>query len=212
MSTEVMAHLFEPFFTTKEQGKGTGLGLSVVYGIVRQSGGDVRVESEPGRGTTFRLFFPRVEAPEPAQPQAAGRIAAAITKGEGAILLVEDEDAVRALARDFLHVLGYEVIEACTGEEALAMFDRHEGSIRAVVSDVIMPGMGGVELAQRLAVIRPGLKILLVSGYTKDSLDSGDIARGTLPFLQKPYTLEDFGRKVAELVAAYSVGGGAVSG
>jgi PAS domain S-box-containing protein len=212
MSAEVMAHLFEPFFTTKEQGKGTGLGLSVVYGIVRQSGGDVRVESEPGRGATFRLFFPRVEAPEPAQPQAAGRGASAITKGEGTILLVEDEDAVRALARDFLHVLGYEVIEACTGEEALAMFDRHEGSIRAVVSDVVMPGMGGVDLAQRLAAIRPGLKILLVSGYTKDSFDSGDIARGTFPFLQKPYTLEDFGRKVAELVAAYSVGDRPVSG
>jgi len=207
MSADVQTHLFEPFFTTKEQGKGTGLGLSVVYGIVRQSGGDVHVESEPGRGATFRLLFPRVEGLGPVPPEASGPgLPASAAKGEGTILLVEDEDAVRALARDFLRVLGYESIEASTGEEALALFDRHAGSIRAVVSDVIMPGMGGVELARRLTVLRPELKILLMSGYTKDSFESGDISRGTFPFLQKPYTLEDFGRKVAELVAGTSVG------
>ncbi len=194
MDADVLGHLFEPFFTTKEQGKGTGLGLSVVYGIVA------------GRGATFRILLPRVEGAGPIGPRKSGPGASPAAKGEGTILLVEDEDAVRALARDFLRVLGYESIEACTGEEALALFDRHAGSIRAVVSDVVMPGMGGVELAQRLAALRPGVKILLVSGYTKDSFDSGDIKQGTFPFLQKPYTLEDFGRKIAELVAGSSVG------
>jgi len=206
MSTDVLGHLFEPFFTTKEQGKGTGLGLSVVYGIVRQSGGEVRVESEPGRGATFRLLFPRVEGIQPAEPKTPGPGLAPAAKASGTILLVEDEEAVRALARDFLHVLGYEAIEATTGEEALALFDRHAGSIRAVVSDVVMPGMGGVELARRLAALRPGLQILLVSGYAKDSFDTGEITQGAYPFLQKPYTLQDFGRKIAELVAGSSVG------
>ncbi|HXL15563.1 MAG TPA: response regulator, partial [Methylomirabilota bacterium] len=200
------------FFTTKEQGKGTGLGLSVVYGIVRQSGGDVHVESEPGRGAMFRLLFPRVEGLEPAKLERSAPGVAPAAKASATILLVEDEDAVRSLARDFLHVLGYKAIEASTAEEALALFERHAHSIQAVVSDVIMPGMGGVELARRLAALRPGLQILLVSGYAKDSFDNADIKQGTFPFLQKPYTLEDFGRKVAELVQGSSIGDRSSSG
>ena len=208
MGPDVLAHLFEPFYTTKEQGKGTGLGLSVVYGIVRQSGGDVLVESEPGRGATFRILLPRIaEADAPQAPSAsATNRGEASAKGEGAVLLVEDESAVRALARDFLHVLGYEVIEADCGEKALALFERHASEIRAVVSDVVMPGMSGVELARRLVAIKPELKILLMSGYAKDSFDAKDIARGRFSFLQKPYTLEDFGRKVHGLMAGSSVG------
>jgi len=207
MDAEVQSHLFEPFYTTKEQGKGTGLGLSVVYGIVRQSGGDVLVESEPGRGTTFRILLPRIEdAVSPLSPGAAGPESGEAAKGAGTVLLVEDESAVRALAHDFLRVLGYEVIEADCGEKALALFELHAGTIRAVVSDVVMPGMSGVDLARRLVTMKPGLKILLVSGYAKNSFDAGDIAEGRFSFLQKPYTLEDFGRRVADLMAGSSVG------
>ncbi len=202
MGPEVRAHLFEPFFTTKEQGKGTGLGLSVVYGIVRHAGGNVLVESELGAGATFRLLLPRVGEPEPPAGTTSGVKAPVSAADEGgAILLVEDETSVRALARDFLQVLGYQVIEASSGEEALELFERHAGSIRGVVSDVVMPGMGGLELARRLVAQRPGTKILFASGYAKDSFMDGDAAQWGHSFLQKPYTLEDFGRKVAELVA-----------
>jgi len=207
MTPDVLAHLFEPFYTTKEQGKGTGLGLSVVYGIVRQSGGDVLVESELGRGTTFRILLPRIaDVGSPPASGASGLETEEAAKGVGTVLLVEDESAVRALAHDFLRVLGYEVIEADCGEKALALFELHAGTIRAVVSDVVMPGMSGVELARRLVAIKPGLKILLVSGYAKNSFDAGDIAEGRFSFLQKPYTLEDFGRRVADLMAGSSVG------
>jgi PAS domain S-box-containing protein len=207
MGADVLAHLFEPFYTTKEQGKGTGLGLSVVYGIVRQAGGDVLVESEPGRGATFRILLPRIVEAEPSHsPGSAKDGAGSGAKEGGTVLLVEDESAVRALARDFLHVLGYEVIEADCAEKALALFEGHAGSIRVVVSDVVMPGMSGVELARRLVTIQPGLKVLLMSGYAKDTFDAADIAAGRFVFLQKPYTLEDFGRKVADLMAGSSVG------
>jgi PAS domain S-box-containing protein len=207
MGPDVLAHLFEPFYTTKEQGKGTGLGLSVVYGIVRQSGGDIVVESRPGQGATFRILLPRVGEAEPSHgPGAPADALESAGEGEGTILLVEDEGAVRALARDFLIALGHGVIEADCGEKALALFQQHADSIQAVVSDVVMPGMSGVELARRLVAIQPGLKILLLSGYARDSFDAADITRGRFAFLQKPYTLEDFARKVADVVAGSSVG------
>ncbi|HMI30660.1 MAG TPA: ATP-binding protein, partial [Candidatus Limnocylindrales bacterium] len=205
MGPEVLAHLFEPFFTTKEQGKGTGLGLSVVYGIVRQSGGDVLVESEPGRGATFRILLPRVGGNEsPSDGGSRSRDSVAAAGGRGTILLAEDENAVRALARDMLQVLGYDVVDANSGEEALELFERHRGTIRAVVSDVIMPGIGGFELAHRLVALKPDLKVLLVSGYTKDSLAGTDFAKLGFAFLQKPYTLEDFGRRLSDLLAGSS--------
>jgi CheY-like chemotaxis protein len=204
MSPEVIGHLFEPFFTTKEQGKGTGLGLSVVYGIVRQSGGDIQVESSSGNGATFRILLPRVGEPEPAAPSDGTGPPAQKSEGRAVILLVEDEDAVRALARDFLGIFGYEVIEANSGEEALALFDRHRASVRAVVSDIVMPGIGGVDLARRLVALKPGLKVLLVSGYARDSLNDSNFGGEGFAFLQKPYTLEDFGRRIAELLSAPS--------
>ena len=212
MSAEVLGHLFEPFFTTKEQGKGTGLGLSVVFGIVRQSGGDVLVESEPEHGATFRILLPRFGSHEPAEERPADLAAAPAARGDGMVLLVEDESAVRALARDFLHVFGYEVVDASSAEEALAVFEKHRGSIRMVVSDIIMPGMGGVDLARRLVALKPGLKVLLVSGYAKDSLDDREFARDGFVFLQKPYTLEDFGRRISELLSGSSVGDRAAKG
>src|SRR6185503_11115637 len=198
--------LFEPFFTTKAQGKGTGLGLSVVYGIVRQSGGDILVESEPGRGATFRILLPRVSEPVTQPVSGLDGTDAPLPTGEGKVLLVEDESAVRALARDFLQLFGYEVVEAASGEEALELFESHRRSLRAVVSDIVMPGMSGLELARRLTALEPSTKILLVSGYAYDSFESADLAREGFVFLQKPYMLEDFGRKLADLIAGSSVG------
>ncbi|HZI89438.1 MAG TPA: PAS domain S-box protein, partial [Candidatus Polarisedimenticolia bacterium] len=204
IARDIQTHLFEPFFTTKEQGKGTGLGLSVVYGIVRQSAGDILVESEPGRGATFRILLPRMAESAAGGGSEREHANAPIPKGEGTILLVEDETAVRALARDFLRVFGYDVIEAASGEEAIALFETHRGALRGVVSDIVMPGMSGVELARHLIALEPGLKVLLVSGYAKDSFHREDLTRDGLLFLQKPYTLEDFGRKLAELTSGSS--------
>jgi PAS domain S-box-containing protein len=212
IDAEVRSHLFEPFFTTKAQGKGTGLGLSVVYGIVRQSGGDILVESEPGRGATFRILLPRVSEPVAQPVSGLGGTNAPIPRGEGKVLLVEDESAVRAVARDFLQLFGYEVVEATSAEEALEVFESHRRSLRAVVSDIVMPGMSGVELARRLVALEPSIRILLVSGYAYDSFESADLAREGFVFLQKPYMLEDFGRKLADLIAGSSVGDRPVRG
>jgi len=206
ITPEVQAHLFEPFFTTKEQGKGTGLGLSVVYGIVRQSGGDIRVESEAGRGATFRILLPRIVPSDVSMDSGEpGRVPIARAQGTGTILLVEDESAVRALARDFLKVFGYDVVEASSGEEAIAIFEARPGAFRGIVSDIVMPGMSGVELARHLAAAQPGLRILLVSGYARDSF-ADDLSREGFLFLQKPYTLEDFGKKIAEIMASSPIG------
>jgi PAS domain S-box-containing protein len=206
MTPEVMSHLFEPFFTTKEQGKGTGLGLSVVYGIVRQSGGDVLVESEPGRGSTFRVCLPRLGGTEPVGEAGPPAAAPAARTGKGTVLLVEDEDSVRALAREFLTLFGYEVVETSSGEEALGVFEKVKETIDVVVTDLIMPGMGGVDLAKRLVVIKPGLKVLLVSGYARDTLEDLEFKSEGFAFLQKPYTMEAFGRRLAELLHAASQG------
>ena len=203
MTPDVQSHLFEPFFTTKEQGKGTGLGLSVVYGIVRQSGGDVLVQSEPGRGSTFRVCLPRLGAPEPAAGAAAPPAA---RTGKGTVLLVEDEDAVRALAREFLTIFGYEVVETSSGEEALRVFEQVKETIDVVVTDLIMPGMGGVALAKKLVRTKPGLRVLLVSGYARDTLEDLEFKSEGFAFLQKPYTMEDFARRIADLLRGASLG------
>ena len=206
MGSEVLSHLFEPFFTTKDQGKGAGLGLSVVYGIVRQAGGDVLVESGLGRGSTFRVLLPRSGESGASGARAATAESEPPAKGRGAILLVEDEDAVRALARDMLHFLGYEVLESSNGEEALRIFDEHERAFRAVVTDIVMPGMNGVDLARRLVSMKSDLKVLLVSGYTKDSLAGGEFEEEGFAFLQKPYTLEDVRRVLADLLSGSLLG------
>ncbi len=203
MTPDVQSHLFEPFFTTKEQGKGTGLGLSVVYGIVRQSGGDVLVQSEPGRGSTFRVCLPRLGATEPAAGAAAPPAA---RTGKGTVLLVEDEDAVRALAREFLTIFGYEVVETSSGEEALRVFEQVKETIDVVVTDLIMPGMGGVALAKKLVRTKPGLRVLLVSGYARDTLEDLEFKSEGFAFLQKPYTMEDFARRIADLLRGASLG------
>jgi len=156
MPDEVKAHLFEPFFTTKEAGKGTGLGLATVYGIVRQSGGHVEVYSEVGKGTTFKVYLPWLDA-RGAQNRAASAVRE-LPKGTETLLLAEDEDGVRALARRVLEECGYTVLEAENGEDALKVAGAHAGPVHLLVTDVVMPGLGGRALAERLAVARPGLR------------------------------------------------------
>jgi two-component system, cell cycle sensor histidine kinase and response regulator CckA len=198
MDKETQSRIFEPFFTTKEKGKGTGLGLSTVYGIVKQSGGYVMVHSEEGRGTSFQIYLPRVEGTTEKHVVPA---AATAVGGTETILLVEDEESVRQLVRDTLEAKGYRVIEGGDGEAGLAAATKHEGKIDLVITDVVMPGLGGRELVERLLKTRPGTKVLYLSGYTEDAiLSEGTIENGTA-FLQKPFTLQNLSRKVREVLA-----------
>ena len=197
MDRETQSRIFEPFFTTKEKGKGTGLGLSTVYGIVKQSGGYVMVQSELGRGTTFHIYLPQVQ--EPTEKHAAPAPHAA-RGGSETILLVEDEESVRQLVRDTLVAKGYRVVEADNGEAGMASAATHKGKIDLVITDVVMPGMGGRELVQQLSRTRPETKVLYLSGYTEDAIVSdGSIESGTA-FLQKPFTLQNLSRKVREVL------------
>jgi CheY-like chemotaxis protein len=196
MDEETRRRVFEPFFTTKEKGKGTGLGLATVYGIVRQSGGSIWVYSEPGKGTTFKLYLPRVEDAMEAPPHIEGLPEG----GSETILLVEDEDMVRRMARDILETSGYRVLEAANGEEALRIVRGHEGPIHLLLTDVVMPGMGGREGAERLARSQPGMKVLYMSGYTDDAIvHQGVLAQG-IAFIQKPLTPRALTRKIREVL------------
>ena len=186
MDEETRSHIFEPFFTTKEMGKGTGLGLSTVHGIVKQSDGSIDVESLPERGTTFKIFLPRIE--ETAEASAAKSGPDRELSGTETVLLVEDDPGVRAFGVRVLRERGYTVIEARGGAEALSLAGRHAGPIHLVVSDVVMPGMSGRDMAERLAVQRPGTKILYMSGYTDDAISRHGVLDPGTAFLQKPFT------------------------
>jgi two-component system cell cycle sensor histidine kinase/response regulator CckA len=197
MDKETQSRIFEPFFTTKEKGKGTGLGLSTVYGIVKQSGGYVMVQSEQGRGTAFHIYLPKVD--DAVEKQTAPAPATALG-GSETVLLVEDEESVRQLVRDTLVAKGYKVLEAEGGESGLAAAASHQGKIDLVITDVVMPGMGGRDLVKHLAKARPGTKVLYLSGYTEDAIVSdGSIESGTA-FLQKPFSLQNLSRKVREVL------------
>jgi len=200
MSPEVRSHIFEPFFTTKEKGKGTGLGLATVYGIVKQSGGYIWVYSEPNLGATFKLYLPRVDAPpEPLQPVLAP---VASCRGSETLLVVEDEEGVRVLVRDYLRMKGYTVLEAQHGEEALRIASEHSGAISLMITDVIMPGMNGRELAQRMAIVRPATKVLYMSGYAENAVYRKGVLEPGCPFLQKPFSPPHLGRKVREVLGS----------
>ena len=200
MDSETQSHIFEPFFTTKGT-KGTGLGLSTVYGIVKQSGGYIWVYSEPGRGTTFKIYLPRVaERGESPALVVSSAESVAAEPGTETILLVEDEANLRYLARQFLEKQGYRVIEAADGVVAMQIAVAHEGVIHLLLTDVIMPGMNGRELAQRMSEIRPNTKVLYISGYTENVIGHTGTLDAGVRLLQKPFTLRDLKSKVREVL------------
>jgi len=199
MDAAVRAHLFEPFFTTKEVGKGTGLGLATVYGIVKQSGGYISVYSEPGHGSSFKIYLPRIATP--AEPPAAA-LKGGPAPGSETVLVVEDEPAVLTLSRRALEAQGYVVLAASDADAALRVVERHGGMIHLLLTDVVMPGLSGHELADRLTAQRPGIRVLYMSGYPGDAV----VQHGTLPsgsaFLQKPFSPDGLARKVRDVLDA----------
>jgi PAS domain S-box-containing protein len=198
MDTETQSRIFEPFFTTKAQGKGTGLGLATVYGVVKQSGGFIYVYSEVGHGTTFKIYLPEVSAA--ADRDAAEKTVAPPPRGSETILFVEDEESVRELVRDYLATTGYRVLEAVDGVQALEIAADHKGTIEILVTDVVMPRLGGRELASRIAAQRPNVKVLFISGYTDDSIFRHGVLEGGVAYLQKPFNLKAIAQKIREVL------------
>jgi two-component system cell cycle sensor histidine kinase/response regulator CckA len=198
MDPDTKAHLFEPFFTTKPPGQGTGLGLATVYGVVKQSGGYVWVYSEIGRGSSFKVYLPRAEgraelgtaAALPVQPRRTGET----------VLLVEDEPAVRLFARKTLDLAGYHVLVAPDGVEALRLAELHTGPIHLLLTDVVMPGMSGRMLAERLCQRRPAVKVLYTSGYTDDAIVRHGVLDASAAFLQKPFSPDTLERKIRDVL------------
>jgi PAS domain S-box-containing protein len=199
MSQETQAHMFEPFFTTKGKGKGTGLGLATVYGIVKQSAGFIWVYTEPGQGTTFKIYLPRVaQAPAPRVSSANSR--PVILSGTETVLLAEDEAAVRTVARQALERHGYTVLEAPSGEAALDLAQRYSGSIHLLLTDVVMPGMSGRSLALRLAAVRPEMRAIYMSGYTDEAITRHGVLEPGVTYVQKPFSPDALVRKVREVL------------
>ena len=198
MDKETLSHLFEPFFTTKELGKGTGLGLSTVYGIVKQSAGYISVDSEPGRGTTFTVYLPRVT--DEVEAAEFVHTTAEVPLGSETVLLVEDEEMVRALARRILQTHGYNLLEAQDGFQALRLCQEYTGMIHLLVTDVVIPGMSGRAVADHLSSVRPSMKVLYLSGYTDNSIVHHGVMDTGTAFLPKPFTPADLARKVREVL------------
>jgi CheY-like chemotaxis protein len=198
MDQETQAHIFEPFYTTKSGGRGTGLGLSTVYGIVKQSGGYIWVYSEPDQGTSFKVYLPVVDAPIEAKSRPAE--APAASKGTEAILLVEDEEAVRELARTVLAAQGYAVIVAENPANAEELAAKHGSDIQLLLTDVVMPGMSGHDLARRIAGGNPKIRVLYMSGYTDNVIAHGGVLERGVSFLQKPFSPRALAAKVREVL------------
>jgi len=196
MSAETQNKIFEPFFTTKEQGKGTGLGLATVYGIVKQSKGYIVIESELGSGTTFNIYLPLVKAQamELPEPRSESR-----SEGTETILFAKDEQLLRRVTADYLRSRGYKVLEATNGMDALAQCKAYKAKIDLLITDVVMPGTGGIELAEEVAKLRPGVQVLLVSGYTDRSVNFPQM-EPEISFLQKPFSLTVLGQRLRQLL------------
>jgi CheY-like chemotaxis protein len=198
MSKEVRENIFEPFFTTKEVGKGTGLGLSTVYGIVKQNDGFIYVASEPGKGTTFKIYLPRFKAAT--APAHSGEVAGKRPTGKETILLVEDDEAILDLGKVILENLGYTVLAARTPVDAMNLVEEHPEDIHLLITDVVMPEMHGRELAEKLSAIRPDLKCLYMSGYTADVIAHRGILDEGLNFIQKPFGSDDLAVRVRQVL------------
>jgi len=198
MDKETLKHIFEPFFTTKEAGKGTGLGLATVYGIVKQSRGHISVYSEPGIGTTFKVYLPSLDKSVPLARPNTSEVA---QRGQGTILLVEDEPPLRALAAESLKKLGYTVLQAPNGQQALELADSHPGQIDLLLTDIVMPRLGGPELAQKLKEKRSNLAVIFMSGYTETAaLENAQIGSDSI-LLNKPFSTETLANRIAEMLA-----------
>ncbi len=200
MDAQVMAHLFEPFYTTKEIGKGSGLGLCSIYGIVHQSGGHIFVTSHPGKGTSFKIYLPRVEGP--IEKHLDGDSPTTPMIGDETILLVEDEENVRNLVHEMICMYGYFVMKAAHGDEALRLCNEHKGRIHLMLSDLAMPGMNGKELAQQVARLRPETRVIFMSGYASDAILPHNLLEKDTVLLRKPFTPDDLARKLREVLDA----------
>jgi CheY-like chemotaxis protein len=198
MSPEVLNHVFQPFFTTKESGKGTGLGLATVYGIVKQWGGHLSIYSEPGLGSSFKVYLP-----QSARQQAATETNEALSVlpgGSETILVVEDDKAVRAMTTRILRTCGYSILDAGGGKLAINVAQQYEGQIDLLLTDVVMPQIGGKRLADRLSVLRPGIRILYISGYTDETVARHGVLRAETAFLQKPFAPRALAEKVRDVL------------